>query len=194
MTAPAFGSGLLLVLSLAIGGPLPGQDPRLAERFPPTVAAQLSATVDSASREGLPPEPLVLRALEGQAKGAPVDQIVAAVGRLRDLLRAAHLTLGAAASPTELTTAAAALQAGLPQARLAELHKLRGSLPVTAPLNAYLDLTARGAPADGAWSRISDLVRRRASDAEFVRLTPADIGHDKHSIRPAGTPDGKEPA
>lgn len=184
----------MLALLLFVAPRVHAQESRLAERFSAAVAARLSAVVDSAGHDGLPTEPLVLRALEGQAKGASTEQIVAALTRLRDVLHIARTTLGAGAATTELTTAAAALQAGMPQARLAELHKLRGALPVTAPLNAYLDLTSRGAPADGAWNRISDLVRRRASDAEFVRLTPADIKHDGKSIGPAAPSDGKEAA
>lgn len=180
------------LLVTTIAPRLHGQDPRLADRFSIPVAARLNTILDSAGRDGLPAEPLVLRALEGQAKGASTEQIIAALGRLRDMLRIARTTLGTNAAATELTTAAAALQAGMPQSRLAELHKLRGALPVTAPLNAYLDLTSRGTPAEGAWNRISDLVRRRASDAEFVHLTPSDINHDVRSIDPATPPAGKE--
>jgi hypothetical protein len=168
----------LLLLLLCDALPLVAQDPRLTERFGPAMTARLTATIDSAGREGLPVEPLVLRALEGKAKGATSDQIVGALARLHAALGSARTTLGPAAPAPELTTAAAALQAGVPQPRLAELRQLRGGMPVTAPLGAYLDLIARGARADRAWSRISDLARRRASDAEFVRLTPADVDRD----------------
>jgi hypothetical protein len=184
-------AGRFALLLLTAAAPLIAQDSRLADRFPPALAARLSAAVDSASRDDLPAEPLVLRALEGQAKGATADQIVAAVIRLREVLRTARTTLGTAAASTEMTTAAAALQAGMPQFQLAELHKLRGALPVTAPLNAYLDLTAHGTPADRAWTRISELARKRAGDGEFVRLGPADIGHDSKPTGPTTLPTGK---
>jgi hypothetical protein len=154
------------------------QDARLAARFPAAALPRLGGPIDSAGVEGLPTEPLVLRALEGQAKKASLDQIVTALDRLRSALRTAKVTLGSNADAVELTTAAAALQAGVPEARLAELHRLRGTLPLTAPLGAYLDLIARGAEADRAWDRIADLARRRAADADFVRLTPADVEHD----------------
>jgi hypothetical protein len=145
---------------------------------------QLGTTIERAGRDGLPTEPLVLRALEGQAKGASVEQIVGAMTRLRNALQTSRTTLGATASADELTIAAAALQAGVPQSRLAELHKLRGAMTVTAPLEAYLDLIARGAHADRTWVRISDLARRRANDADYGRLTPADVDRDAGAPRP----------
>lgn len=160
-----------------------GQDSRIADRFAPPVAFRLEGTIDSARHEGLPTKPLILRALEGHAKGASPDQIVGAVARLREALRESRHALGNSVSEGEMTTAAAALQAGVPEARLTELHQLRGKMSIAAPLSAYLDLTARGALPDRAWSRISDLARRRASDAEFVRLTPADVDRDP-AIRP----------
>ncbi|HEY4320458.1 MAG TPA: hypothetical protein VGM77_04690 [Gemmatimonadales bacterium] len=156
-----------------------GQDARITARFTPVVAAHLNATIDSASSEGLPAEPLVLRALEGQAKGATADQIVAALSRLRDALRTARVALGSTATPTDLMTAAAALQLGMPPSRLTELRQLRGDRGIGAPLTAYLDLTARGVSADRTWDRISDLARRRASDADFGRLTPRDVDHQR---------------
>lgn len=182
---------LLLVVFAAL--PLRAQDPRLTERFGLPVASRLTATIDSADHEGLPTEPLILRALEGQAKGASPDQIAAALARLRGALRTARATLGPSAPEPELTTAAAALQAGVPEPRLAELHQLRGGMPVTAPLGAYLDLIARGAKADRVWSRISDLARRRASDAEFVRLTPADVDRDATPIKGSRPPANQRP-
>ena len=177
MTATRALQGLVLLLAFATRE-LVAQDSRLVQRFGEPVASRLAATIDSAEHEGLPTEPLVLRALEGQAKGASTDQIVGALGRLRNALRTARVTLGPDAEPVELTTAAAALQAGVPESRLAELHQLRGGMSVSAPLGAYLDLIARGASADRAWNRISDLARRKASDAQFVHLSPTDLTRD----------------
>jgi hypothetical protein len=193
LTSTSITVRLLLPLLFFATLPLAAQDPRLAQRFSEPVAARLAASIDSAAHDGLPTEPLVLRALEGQAKGASEDQIVAALSRLRGALRTARETLGPGAPSAELTTAAAALQAGVPEPRLAELHQLRGSMPVTAPLGAYLDLIARGAKADRAWNRISDLARRRASDVEFVRLTPADVDRDATPIRPSHPPASQGP-
>jgi len=178
-----------LQATLLVGAfaPASAQDPRLAARFPNTVAVRLTSIVDSAGHDGLPTEPLVLRALEGQAKSASTDQIVAAMNRLRGALQVSRRTLGADAPGVELTTAAAALQAGVAESKLAELHQLRGGMSVTVPLSAYLDLTSRGAPPDQAWDRISALAKRHANDADFGRLTPIDAGAKKTG-RSGGTP------
>ncbi len=151
------------------------QDSRLSSRFSQPVAGRMASLIEAAGQEGLPTEPLVLRALEGGAKNVAVERILDALGRLRGALRTAKVTLGGSATTVELTTAAAALQAGVPETRLAELHRLRGSLSVTAPLGAYLDLVARGAEPERAWTHVAALARRRAVDADFVRLKPRDI-------------------
>ncbi len=168
--------------------PLAAQDPRIAERFPGAVVTRLNAVIDSTAREGLPTEPLILRALEGNAKGATPDRIVVALTRLHAALRTARTTIGARAGVTELTTAASALEAGVPTARLVELHKLRAGQTLTAPLGAYLDLVARGAEPDRAWDRIADLAKHRADDAAYRKLSPLDVDHD---LPP---PSGNEPS
>jgi hypothetical protein len=166
---------LIAIALLALPASVLAQDGRVVKRFPAPVASRVNAVIDSADREGLPTEPLVLRALEGNAKGIAADRIVDALGRLRTALRTARTTLGGNAGTVELTTAAAALQAGVPEPRLAELHRLRGTQPITAPLGAYLDLVARGAEPEAAWTHVADLARKRAGDAEFVRLKPRDL-------------------
>ncbi len=162
----------LLALPLGVAG---AQDGRVTARFSAPVAARVNALVDSAQRAGLPTEPIILRALEGHAKGIDPDRIIPALSRLRTALQMARTALGPASSTVELTTAAAALQAGVAQQRLIELHQIRGTQSVTAPLGAYLDLVARGAEPDRAWTHVANLARRRAADAEFVRLMPRDV-------------------
>lgn len=109
------------------------QDGRITGRFAAPVATRVNALIDSAQRAGLPTEPIVLRALEGHAKGIAPDRIVVALGRLRGALQAARAALGPTSSTVELTTAAAALQAGVAEHRLIQLHQIRGTQSVTAP-------------------------------------------------------------
>jgi hypothetical protein len=162
-----------VLLLLLLPGALTAQDPRLTARFPRETVTRISAVIDSAEAEGLPAEPLVLRALEGSIKGASDDRILLVLGRLRAALHTARITLGPGAVAADLTVAAAALQAGVPEARVAELQRWRNGKPLTAPLGAYLDLVARGVPGDQAWSRISDLAQRRAPDRDYVGLSKA---------------------
>ncbi len=154
---------------------LVGVDQRLASRFPTSVAIRLDALVDSAAAEGLPTEPLILRALEGGAKGVAADRIQTALTRLHASLRRSRDVLGVAATPGDLTTAAAALQTGLEPARLLELRNLRGTRSLTVPLGSYLDLVAQGAVSERAWLRVMDLARRQAADREYERIDPASL-------------------
>lgn len=144
-------------------------------RFPSDVAVRFATVVDSASRAGLPTEPLVLRALEGAAKRAPTDRIHAALLSLYDHLLLAQTTLGKGTDPADLATAAAALQNGLAPPRLVELQFLRGKRSLTPPLGAYLDLVQRGAEPTRAWSRVADMARRQVADREFVRIDAGDL-------------------
>src|SRR5690606_41087072 len=73
---------------------LAGVDQRLVNRFPASVAVRLDALVDSAASLGLPTEPLVLRALEGGAKGVPADRIQTSLSRLLGSLGRARDALG----------------------------------------------------------------------------------------------------
>lgn len=152
-----------------------GVDQRLANRFPASVAIRLDAIVDSALAEGLPTEPLILRALEGGAKGIPADRVQAALTRLHAALRRAKEALGGNTAASDLTTAAAALQTGLEPPRLVELRTLRGTRSLTLPLGAYLDLVARGAVSERAWAKVVELARRQAADREYDRIDPASL-------------------
>lgn len=152
-----------------------GVDQRLANRFPASVAIRLDAIVDSALAEGLPTEPLILRALEGGAKGIPADRVQAALTRLHAALRRAKEALGGGTAASDLTTAAAALQTGLEPIRLVELRTLRGTRSLTLPLGAYLDLVARGAVSERAWAKVVELARRQAADREYDRIDPASL-------------------
>lgn len=157
------------------GANLEGIDQRLTARFPTSVAIRLDALVDSAAAEGLPTEPLVLRALEGGAKGVAADRIQAALSRLHASLRRSRDVLGVSATPGDLTTAATALQTGLEPARLLELRNLRGTRSLTVPLGSYLDLVAQGAVSERAWLRVMELARRQANDREYERIDPASL-------------------
>lgn len=150
-------------------------DQRIGSRFPESVALRLHGIVDSAAREGLPVEPLVLRALEGGAKGVPADAIYTALNRLRASLRLAGEVLGLSTGATELTTAAAALQTGLAPRELVLLRSARGDAGITVPLGAYLDLTARGAVPTRAWQRVMTLARRHAEEQEYQEIDPTDL-------------------
>jgi hypothetical protein len=160
---------LLVAAPLAV---LPAQESRIAARFPAAEALAITALIDSAAQTGLPREPLILRALEGAAKGIPGSRVRVVLGRYRDAMTRARDVVGQGGDPTELATAAAALLEGVPPAHLAELRQLRGTKSITVPLGAYLDMMARGTSPAIAWDRVNGLARRKAADQEFARLSP----------------------
>src|SRR5687768_16484202 len=106
--------GYLAFVTMLVSGSLSqasAQEPRLS-RLPEAARTQVDAILAAAGTAGLPAEPLVDRALEGAAKGASPERIVAAVSQLLERLRIARLAFGESASGAELTAGASALRAG----------------------------------------------------------------------------------
>ncbi|HEY7611938.1 MAG TPA: hypothetical protein VH764_03000 [Gemmatimonadales bacterium] len=165
---------LLRPLSFALLLGLPAtaraQDARLTERLDDATAARVQQVVDSASRAGLPGEPLVQKALEGGTLGASGDRIVTAVQALHGQLRRAREALGRDASDAELTAAAGALRAGLEPGALRRLQSLRAGRPLVVPIAVLTDLVAEGVPPADATRSVLDLARDGKSDDEFVAL------------------------
>ena len=159
---------LPIALVLAVPVAAHAQVERLSGRLPEATRAQVAAVVDSARAEGLPPDPLVNRALEGAAKGAEGARIVAAVRSLADRLREARTALGASATEPELVAGAAALRAGATPAFLARLRRESPAEPLVVPLAVMADLVARGVPADTAAGSVLALVRSGVRDADLV--------------------------
>jgi len=149
---------------------LSAQDPRLAARLPHGTALAIQALMDSAGRQGLPTDPLVQKALEGQSKGADSAQIIAAVHGLLTRLETGRAELGPNASEADLVAAAAALRAGASSASLHALRLLRPNQPLFVPLSVLADLMTEGIPADRAWDSVREMASSGASDAAFLSL------------------------
>lgn len=138
------------------------QEPRLVGRLPDAPRQQVDAILDAARGAGLPTEPLLVRALEGAAKNAPPERIVAAVLRLREELNLARGAFGDAASSAELTAGAAALRAGATPDDLAELRTLRRGQPLTVPAAVLADLVAAGVPMEAGLPAVLALAENAA--------------------------------
>ncbi|MFS8636711.1 MAG: hypothetical protein FWJ74_01405 [Gemmatimonadota bacterium] len=146
------------------------QDARLQQRLDPPTAAAVAALVDSASALGLPTEPLVQKALEGQSKGATGDAIVAAVRALVRDLAIAREALGDDVGPDALSLAAAALDAGVAPSHLERLRLHRSQAAFPAGLAGVVYLTLRGVPAEQSVDLIAAMLDARLSEAEFASL------------------------
>lgn len=161
---------LAAVAALAMPELLAAQEPRLGARLDARTLAPVEALLDSARSAGVPTEPLVQKALEGQSKGADGARIVGAVHSLFVNLRAARGVLGPAADDAELAAGAATLRAGAEPQVLAELREMRPDRSLVVPLGVMADLVARGVPLETAWRSVAQLARSGASDAQFVAM------------------------
>jgi len=152
------------------------QDPRL-ERLDPETRSAVAALVDSARHAGLPAEALIDRALEGTAKQAPSERIVAAVTALLADLGRARAALGAAATGPEIEAGASAIHWRVPAAALTRLRLVRPREPLTIALSVMADLTARGVPADSAAAAVLALAGSLRDDQliAFRRSVERDI-------------------
>lgn len=166
----AIAASVAIAALAALSRPARAQDPRLDARLAPETRAAVVAVMDSAGAEGLPTEPLVLKALEGASKGAAGPRIVAAVRTLRRDLRDARDALGQSSAPAELVAGVGAIRAGATRAEIARLRTSRPGEPLTVPLAVLADLIARGVPADTASSIIRELARRGTRDDGFFAL------------------------
>ncbi|HZS59315.1 MAG TPA: hypothetical protein VFA43_08605 [Gemmatimonadaceae bacterium] len=145
-------------------------DDRLRDAFDAQTYASLHAVVDSARAAGLPAEPLVDKALEGAAKHASTDRIVAVVRDLSARLADARSALGGSGTSEELSAGTAALRAGIAPTTLAELRRLRHNEQVTIPLAVAAELVARGVRPDSASQQVLRLAAAGARDVELAAL------------------------
>ncbi len=172
----------LTATALAWSTPLAGQDAAALERartgLSPAAAAALEASVQAAARDGLPTQPLIDKALEGEAKGVPGERIVAVVralheelGRARGLLRE-----GGRASPpgAEISAIAEALRRGVPEDALRNLARDDHSGPLGMESHVLADLLDRGVPVNGALAVLSAW-RGRGADQAQLRELPAAV-------------------
>ena len=160
---------LAIAALLAAGRPALSQaDARLSARLDAATASRVQEAVNAAAADGLPTEPLVLKALEGASKGARAAQIITVVGRLRTQLAEARTALGRGAEAEEIVAGSAALQAGVGAAALREMRGARASGSLTTALSVLTDLLARGVPVETATNVVTSMLRSGATDAQLV--------------------------
>jgi hypothetical protein len=155
----------LLSLWLAPAAAAQG-DPRLT-RLDPRTREEVARVIDSLAHAGVPVEPLVDKALEGQTKGAPGPRIVAAVRAWGVDLAATRGALGPSAEAPEVVAGASALRAGVTLAALHDLALARGDQDLLVPLAVITELTAAGVPPMDAADAVIQVARSGGSDADF---------------------------
>jgi hypothetical protein len=171
---------LALVLWVGLPGEARAQQPdvraRLVARGLPSdlVDGVVSVATDATAR-GLPSGPLADKALEGWAKHAPQQRILAVVQQFAGRMGEARLAVqgaGMASPPGEVITAAAeALGRGMSAAQLGSIVGAEGRSGQLAPgLRVAAALTAQGMRMDQAVAVVTGAMRRGRSSDQILDM------------------------
>lgn len=177
----------LCCILLAVAATAAAQaDPRLA-RLDPGTQVVVARLIDSLRSAGVPAEPLIDKALEGQVKGAPGPRIVAAVRVWGQDLSRVRDVIGPARPEPDLVAAASVFRAGVSLDALHELAAARRDRGLLVPLTALTDLAASGMAPDSAAQVVVAVARAGGSDADFQA---AQRGQGRQHAPPAGVGGG----
>lgn len=143
---------------------------QVRERFDPESARRILAAADAAARAGAPRELVYEKALEGAAKGVPTPRVVAAVETFAErVARGAGLIGGSAAGP-EVSSAAEALERGVPPEHVRALSRDASSGSLSVALLVLADLVELGLPAGEARSVVTEALGTELGDRGLLEL------------------------
>lgn len=142
---------------------------RAQEALPPAVFRDLAALADQMSGDGIPDEPLFVKALEGQAKRVPPDRLLPAVRAYAGRLGEARRAFGIDATTPLLVAGADALQRGVTPETLRALPADRPRSPMAVVVLA--DLLESGVPADRALELLREAMAQRARDDRMLDIS-----------------------
>jgi len=117
----------LAAVSAAASLPVFASDGRIEARVDARIRVTVAAICDSLDREGITGEPLVQYALEGTEKRGNPEIILAGVHRWAKDLRRSRRILGPNATPSEISSGAKALRAGLSEKQLQGVREAKGN-------------------------------------------------------------------
>jgi len=163
---------LTIMLAPALAAQRPA-DARLAGRVPPSLAAAVTALLDSATVHGLPGTPLVDKTLEGAAKGAPAERILVAVRALFGQLDQAAAVLAETGntSADAVEAGAFAIAAGLSAGDVAEIARTADRThPAATALLVAGTVRALGVPRAETVALILTTIRSGRPVGELARL------------------------
>jgi len=168
------------LLTMLTGATLAAQqsDARLVGRLSRSAVDSVTALTGHATARGLPIEPLIQKALEGQSKGAEDRLILRAVEDLLDRLNRASAALGDDADDSELVAAAGAMHLGVSTGTLQNVVAAYRDQSLAVPLVVLTDMIRKGVAVPTASSVIVQLVEARVdieSLQRFRRLVERDI-------------------
>ncbi len=155
------------------------QDAERAERaragLPRAAAIRLDQILDQAGTQGLPTAPLIDKALEGEAKKAPADRILAVVQQLLANLARARDILESGAPPVadDIMAVADALRRGVSERAVRALHGGKFGRSFALPVETLADLHDVGVPDDQGVTLLRAWAARQGKDADLRDLPAA---------------------
>lgn len=151
-----------VLIGLSWPHPLSGQESkrnRVVAAFPVDAASSIDDIATSVTATGLSADPIYDKALEGVAKGVPVERILPALEAYATRLLDAHALLGHPPDLASVVAGADALARGVPAEAVRSVGRDAGDRGPLA-LVVLGDLAEAGVPADGALEAV-----RQALDA-----------------------------
>lgn len=173
---PTVPLGLAVLLLVFPGRIAVAQDPltRLRQLLPQAEVERVLALVSEARTRGLPERALLARILEGAAKGAPLERLLLAGGRVVEDLATARSALeqgGRIPLPEEIEAGAVAVDLGVGGGALAGLAASAPSgRSLVVPLAVVAELVGRGLPVDHAIAAVRSRLDLASSDVELAAL------------------------
>lgn len=163
----------------------PAAAARVRERFDPESARRILAAADAAARAGAPRELVYQKALEGAAKGVPTPRIVAAVETFAERVARGAGLLGGRAAESEVSSAAEALERGVPAEHVRALSRDVSGGSLSVALLVLADLVELGVPAAEARAVVSEALRTERGDRGLLELESRIRGMVRRGATPA---------
>lgn len=148
-----------------------GRWERVEQAYSVEWTAEIRALVREAARQGVPPEPLLDKALEGAAKGVAPTLVLGALSDYSGRLERARALVGASESRAELVAAADALQRGVPEDVIRGAAAEPGDDAIA--LVVLGDLVEMGVPVARAEEVVADALDRGARGERLLTVPAA---------------------
>jgi len=155
---------------------------RAQQALPAEVFRNLTGLADEMAAQGIPTEPLYIKALEGTAKRVPPDRLLPAVRAYGDRLGEARRAFGDGAPTPLLVAGADALQRGVRPEALRAMPADRPRSPMAIVVLA--DLLESGVPEDRALMMLREVMAQRPRDDRMLDVS----ARVRHLIRQGLTP------
>ncbi|HEX9109821.1 MAG TPA: hypothetical protein VF832_21410 [Longimicrobiales bacterium] len=178
-TTAACRIAIVALLAVAGAARTSAQEPDRLERaraaLPRAAAARLEAILKQATAKGLPSAALIDKTLEGEAKQAPPERILAVVQQLADNLDRARTLLleGGAPGADDITAVADALRRGVPDHAVRTLRAKQPGRPLGLAVETLADLLQVGVPVDQAVAVLQAWADRGGKNADLRDLPAA---------------------